>query len=100
VTRSQGSDWPDLEFGYDARGNRIYKKLITKTGDTSMTYYLRDATGNVMSVYKKEKKDVPVVLSESHIYGSSRLGICRPGPVGNLPVTDSVINYTRTSGSY
>ena len=50
VVRTGLSDKPDLEFEYDACGQRIVKKVIKKNGDVSSTYYLRDAIGNVMSV--------------------------------------------------
>jgi RHS repeat-associated protein len=43
------------------------------SGDV-LTIYVRDATGNVMSVYEKNGGD-SVRLAESHLYGSSRLGI-------------------------
>ena len=53
-----------VHFRYDASGNRIAK--ITET-DT--TIYARDASGNVMAVYKND------TLIEQSIYGSSRLGL-------------------------
>jgi putative cell wall-binding protein len=38
------------------------------------TFYVRDASGNVMAVYKTSGT-TNLTLEEQHIYGSSRLGI-------------------------
>ena len=80
----------NLEFKYDATGNRIAK--IEKPNDANgntlqdenrwiTTYYVRDATGNPMATYKLSQ--VPLSnpgltsykLIERPIYGSSRVGI-------------------------
>ena len=95
VIRTPGSTKPDLLFKYDAMGNRITKAVFHKSniyGDTDVTYthYVRDATGNVMSTYKRTQRDITatsivdtISLSEQHLYGSSRLGIRRM----SLPLT-------------
>ncbi|MET0391615.1 MAG: choice-of-anchor L domain-containing protein [Chitinophagaceae bacterium] len=82
VIRTEASNKPNLEFRYDAAGNRIMKivkpknSLANPAGWTK-TYYVRDAGGNVMSTYE----EVPTIntghysLAEQHIYGSSRAGI-------------------------
>jgi RHS repeat-associated protein len=77
----------DLEFLYDPTGNRIAK--IEKTRDTNglkpanewkTTYYVRDAQGNEMAVYKLKPTIIngdPATsfkLIENPMYGSSRLG--------------------------
>jgi RHS repeat-associated protein len=91
ITRTSASTKPDLEFKYDAMGQRILKLVKPKASagvykeqkDWSYTYYVRDASGNVMGVYKRsftsntgntEVTDA-LELEESQIYGSSRLGI-------------------------
>ncbi|MCX6180978.1 MAG: hypothetical protein NT150_03495, partial [Bacteroidetes bacterium] len=87
---------PDLEFVYDAAGNRISKTVKHKVTEGSIyeqgllkpedqwttTYYVRDASGNVMAVYNKTTAAVTtntykdkLQLTEQHIYGSSRLGL-------------------------
>jgi RHS repeat-associated protein len=77
---------PDLAFNYDAAGNRISKIAKPRTattvlGDTSWTttHYVRDAQGNVMSVYtQKDSAAISTAYfkqTEKHVYGSSRLGI-------------------------
>ena len=85
------------EFGYDAQQNR-YKKdnysiltnrfahTITQTHDVS--YYIRDAQGNVLAIYNKQhnayyntetgensQQTYHLNQKEQHLYGSSRLGI-------------------------
>lgn len=92
VKRTSGSTKDDLEFWYDAMGNRTVKiaKPRTAAGVTDetawkYTYYNRDASGNVMAIYKrtyettganlyKEKVDV----TEFDLYGSSRVGQYSP----------------------
>lgn len=57
-----------ISFTYDAAGNRI-----SKTSHGVTTWYMRDAQGNVMSVYTKGTG--ALTQSEDHVYGSSRLGL-------------------------
>jgi RHS repeat-associated protein len=78
----------NIEFKYNASGQRILKlvKEISGVEETqenwTYTYYMRDAQGNVLAVYDREI-DVTggstvtdkLFLSESHIYGSARLGL-------------------------
>ncbi|WP_291914250.1 RHS repeat-associated core domain-containing protein [Chitinophaga sp. CB10] len=62
-----------ISYKYDAAGNRISKNV-----DGKETRYVRDASGNVMSVYVSGDNGINGgVMSqvETHIYGSSRLGI-------------------------
>ncbi len=58
-----------IRYVYDAGGNRIMKYTNADT-----TVYVRDATGNVLSVYDKPAGG-SLVQSEMHLYGSSRLGM-------------------------
>nr|WP_255722986.1 RHS repeat-associated core domain-containing protein [Flavihumibacter fluminis] len=58
-----------IRYTYDASGNRIIKAT---TADT--TYYVRDASGNVLSVYRKPAAG-QINQEEVHLYGSNRLGI-------------------------
>lgn len=58
-----------IQYTYDAAGNRIIKATSTDT-----TYYVRDASGNVLSVYRKPASG-QINQEEVHLYGSSRLGI-------------------------
>ncbi|HEY4481246.1 MAG TPA: RHS repeat-associated core domain-containing protein, partial [Candidatus Brocadiaceae bacterium] len=66
-----------ISYTYDASGNRISKTVIPPSGGGgAVTWYVRDATGNVMSVYWL--KEDTVRQDELHMYGSSRLGIIKP----------------------
>ncbi|MCC6288562.1 MAG: hypothetical protein IT249_11825 [Chitinophagaceae bacterium] len=58
-----------IKYVYDAAGNRIMKQTTAET-----TVYVRDASSNVMSVYNKPASGA-LVQSETHIYGSSRIGM-------------------------
>lgn len=67
-----------ISYTYDAAGNRI-----TKSDNDYTTLYVRDASGNVLSVYKVSKqisKEVSFITdqTELHLYGSSRLGMWLP----------------------
>ncbi len=85
LTRSSSSIKENLEFEYDALGNRIMKKVIPKVSGqpTFYTYYVRDAQGNIMSTYKRTVAGSTddMFLMEQHIYGSSRLGYVQPAAV-------------------
>ncbi len=66
-------------YTYDPSGNRISKAII-KSGstDTARTWYVRDAQGNVMSIYEAGRPSVNeghLTQSELHLYGSSRIGL-------------------------
>lgn len=83
INRVTGSTKPNLRFIYDASGNRIAKIVIPDTSDASqnvITWYSRDASGNVMAVYKSTYDSVASALKEEinlieqPIYGSSRVG--------------------------
>jgi RHS repeat-associated protein len=81
----------DLNFEYDASGNRVSKQVLTNAGaDLNTTYYIRDAQGNVMATYLIDASSFKLV--EQHIFGSSRLGMdvtgynysITPPPVSNI----------------
>ncbi|MFY0255164.1 hypothetical protein ACDQ55_14545 [Chitinophaga sp. 30R24] len=67
------ADGTDITYTYDVAGNRISKKVKNVE-----TWYIRDATGNVMGIYTKGDSSVnngDLTLTETHLYGSSRLGL-------------------------
>jgi RHS repeat-associated protein len=81
ISRIMKGDSVDIIYTYGPDGNRISKTVI-KAGstDTARTWYVRDAQGNVMSVYEAGKPavhDGHLTQSELHLYGSSRLGVLR-----------------------
>ena len=74
------SDIALVRYTYDVAGNRLSKiRNYFSTSTTDYTYYLRDASGNVLSIYERsevvgqsgggiDQKEVP-------LYGSSRIGL-------------------------
>jgi len=79
ITSTNGSPKPNLEFGYDATGQRLWKKVIPANGLNIKTYYyLRDAQGNSMANYTKytnNANELMLIATEHSMYGSSRLGL-------------------------
>jgi RHS repeat-associated protein len=70
-------DRRDLTFSYSPLGQRQIKQTVTG-GDTIKEYYIHDATGNVMAVYKQSlwpMSDTMLYITERSIYGSSRIGL-------------------------
>jgi RHS repeat-associated protein len=61
------------KFRYDAMGNRVEKRVLLADTTYALTRYLRDASGNVIAIYKD------TTLTEQPLYGSSRLGEYRAG---------------------
>ncbi len=70
------NDGTTISYTYDASGNRISKRV--SSGGNVTTWYVRDASGNVMSVYTASETEGSLVQGEVHMYGSSRLGMTKP----------------------
>lgn len=73
---TSGATGTNLKFEYDALGNRIRKVNqvdIQNSNSWKSTWYVRDASGNVMSVYEQDSANL--VVKEQHLYGSDRLGL-------------------------
>ncbi|MGX5816614.1 RHS repeat domain-containing protein [Chitinophaga lutea] len=69
ITNASGT----IKYTYDVSGNRVSKDVNGK-----VTWYVRDATGNVMGAYTSGDNTIAggqLALTETHLYGSSRLGI-------------------------
>jgi RHS repeat-associated protein len=79
-----------LEFTYDPSGKRISKTVKPRLNGVlrdepywTTTFYVYDATGNVMAVYERTYQALPqpkhykelIHLAEQHIYGSDRIGL-------------------------
>ena len=67
----------DMVFEYDAMGNRVsklikYRDATGLTGVTKTTFYIRDASGNVMATYTEDYDGSTTVqrLGDFNIYGS------------------------------
>lgn len=71
-------DGTEIKYMYDAARNRIGKAVKKAGAATDYTWYMRDATGNVMALYSYSGITLnsdTLRLTEHHLYGSSRLGI-------------------------
>ena len=68
---SMGSDM--LYFRYDGDGQRIYKKLVTGSGQTE-TFYLRGVDGRVLAVYVKEGGGGPQLQYWNILSGGTVIG--------------------------
>lgn len=95
-------DQKNLIFDYDAMGHRIAKHVYDLGFRLEKsTYYVLDATGNVMATYDKildnENSRVYFKLEERHIYGSSRVGV-RSSDLDLLPLLTQ--NYSMKSVHY
>jgi hypothetical protein len=78
----------NISYSYDASGNRISKDV-----DGKETWYVRDASGNIMSIYTKDDAINAGHLTQSEIslYGSSRLGVWNMSrDVSDLPAIRSM----------
>ncbi len=62
------------KFVYDDRGFRVNKQSYDAGSLTKTTYYVRDASGNLMSTYEKEG-NAALAQTEVPVYGASRLGL-------------------------
>ncbi len=83
VTRTGSSIKPDLEFGYDAMGSRVFKSVKSKGGALKNIFYMKDASGNVLSIYETNNGS-SATLAEQFVYGSSRIGTFKPLPSNSV----------------
>lgn len=70
VYSNSGHTTPKATFIYDEKGFRI-----KKTDGTTDTWYIRDASGNVISTYEKPTSGGSITQKEIGIFGDKRLGI-------------------------
>jgi RHS repeat-associated protein len=111
IVRTDTSSKPDLEFNYDAMGNRISKIVkphgsSVENGGTDIptqwtsTYYVRDRQGNIMTTYKLAAPAMAssFKVTERNLFGSSRLGTddSQIELIAALPTANP---YTRTLGN-
>jgi YD repeat-containing protein len=98
ITKSDGSS---ISFTYDPAGNRISKTYDSAGGPTIITWYVRDAQGNILSIYTSGNPSInsgDLTRTEADLYGSSRLGLKKdtvdmanlaPQPKAALTLLDS-----------
>ena len=89
VTRESGNTNADLEFRYGPDGERCVKIEKPRTGGNSTTepswiktFYVRDASGQIMATYRQIINDngsgeytSELYVNEHNLYGNKRLGI-------------------------
>lgn len=115
---------PDIEFIYDAMGMRVMKIVGgLNYNQSEYTYYVYDASGNVMATYNRTQEDNKTLSSEQltwiddelklgefMIYGSKREGTKNEGKIiatreftvnggGNFPFLD-VVNSEESYTEY
>lgn len=86
----------DIEFIYDAMGNRVCKKL-TNNNDITYQLYTRDAQGNIMANYTTAGGQT--TLTEFDLYGSSRIGIKALKLLMQEPTPSTDPTYSRILGN-
>ena len=90
-----------LLYSYDAMGNRIKKSFTQSNDNADKTWYVRDASGNIMAIYSRKNygTNQQVLLENYELYGSDRLGSLNLSiPVeGDYNLTPTT-NYTRSLG--
>ncbi|MDL2327009.1 hypothetical protein LJC67_08015, partial [Bacteroidales bacterium OttesenSCG-928-A14] len=94
VTYMQRRHEQTLDFFYSATGQRQVKALWNEGEDTKYTYYLHDATGNIMATYTLENSIFKV--GDLYLYGSNRLGTLAKDEV--ITSTPSTNLFTRSIG--
>ena len=66
---------PRLSFFYNDKGQRVRKDSYQEsTGQTHTTFYVRDASGNVLGLYEKNGNEA-LRLAEQTVYGAGRVGV-------------------------
>ena len=91
-----------INYTYDAAGNRISKTVQNppaKGSTVISTFYVRDASGNVMSIYSVDPllNGGQITQSEADLYGSGRLGIFNVNRIVNKLAS---ANYTSTINTF
>ncbi|MEM6804317.1 MAG: RHS repeat-associated core domain-containing protein, partial [Bacteroidota bacterium] len=89
IIRTPSSTKPNLEFRYDATGNRTIKIVKPVSGneyDWEYIYYIRNASGDIIQTYNRQYRkpvggDVAEYwdIGEQNLFGSKRLGILKRG---------------------
>ncbi|MGQ3130519.1 MAG: RHS repeat-associated core domain-containing protein [Flavobacteriales bacterium] len=79
VKRIAGSARPDLYFDYNSAGYRIAKTVVMPGGETWKEFYILDALGNTLGIYRGDElsesgSPAKLKLEENVMYGTLRLG--------------------------
>ncbi len=76
-----------VTYKYDDRGFRLVKRNHS-VNPVVETWYIRDASGNVLYTYEKKGSAAPVLI-EVPVYGSGKLGVYYPALAGSGLSPDS-----------
>jgi RHS repeat-associated protein len=79
-TATEANPVTNIQYGYDATGSRISKRVQLNTGAVTVTWYVKDASGNILAVYNSTGTGTTygsysLVVQEQNIYGLSRVGL-------------------------
>lgn len=88
ITKTDGT----INYTYDASGKRI-----SKTAGGIQTWYVRDAAGNILSIYTKgdaNRNGGNLTRIETNLYGSGILGINTLSSDVETPVAPEITNLT------
>ena len=94
------TDGTVINYTYDASGNRI-SKAVTKNSATTTVWYVRDASGTVMSIYTAGDNNIKsghLTQTEVDLYGSSRLGMLKPEIDVTLTAGNTITLVNGTTG--
>ncbi|MEZ4945570.1 MAG: RHS repeat-associated core domain-containing protein [Cyclobacteriaceae bacterium] len=73
------NDLMATSFVYDDRGFRLNKTSYDDAGVAELrTWYIRDASGNVVSTYEEDIATATITPIEIPVYGNGRLGMYKP----------------------
>ncbi len=78
IVKKGGS--PMVKFFYNDKGYRVRKDIYTAA---TTEFYVRDAAGATMAIYRSSLSSPTLSVVEHTIYGSSRLGVYRPAGNGH-----------------
>ncbi|HRE75623.1 MAG TPA: RHS repeat-associated core domain-containing protein [Flavobacteriales bacterium] len=102
IYRPDSSSKKELRFDYDINEQKIAFHVYSSSGQWEKSiYYVRDASGNVLSTYEHilidSLEEISFRLSEQHIYGSSRIGIIT-APIEMIGAQNDTNNFYRKLG--
>jgi RHS repeat-associated protein len=91
-----------IVFDYDAQGNKVRKTVFNANNEQlHTTYYVYDALGTLLAIYKKEGRYGQISLIEAPINAPDRIGMWRfyqgEKPHDNFPLLNNQ-PYTRNVG--
>ena len=100
ITKLKNGMSTTIAYSYDAAGNRISKTVTPAVGNAVITWYVRDAAGNTMSVYTADTANSGhLTQTEIDLYGSSRLGVNNVSVDVEFPVEPADGIYTFIRGN-